>query len=89
MLTDTDIDALAEALEMEPRQLINQYTRLTPNRCQLALRDKGDGFCVFLEDGYCRVYEARPEQCRNFPFTGRVAEECPALDELKAATEKS
>lgn len=28
-----------------------------------------DHSCVFLEDGKCKVYEARPRACRIYPFT--------------------
>jgi len=31
------------------------------------LRAHGDA-CVFLRDGLCSVYEARPLQCRTWPF---------------------
>jgi Fe-S-cluster containining protein len=30
------------------------------------------------------VYEARPEQCRTFPYAWSVAEGCPELDKLLA-----
>lgn len=26
------------------------------------------GACVFLEDGRCRIYAARPNQCRTYPW---------------------
>ena len=28
--------------------------------------------CVFLFNNKCRIYEARPEQCRTFPFWKRI-----------------
>jgi len=27
-----------------------------------------NGNCIFLEDGVCRIYEARPYLCRTYPF---------------------
>ncbi|OPY27152.1 MAG: Flagellin N-methylase [Methanocella sp. PtaU1.Bin125] len=33
-----------------------------------ALRKKPDGDCIFLEDGRCGIYEARPFICRTYPF---------------------
>jgi hypothetical protein len=33
-----------------------------------ALRKKPGGDCVFLEDGRCTIYEARPWICRTYPF---------------------
>ncbi|WP_424357900.1 YkgJ family cysteine cluster protein [Methanocella sp. MCL-LM] len=32
------------------------------------LRRMPDGDCVFLKDGLCTVYEARPHICRTYPF---------------------
>lgn len=34
---------------------------------RLALVDRDQEYCVFWRDG-CTVYEARPDQCRTFPF---------------------
>jgi len=58
----------------------------------LALRDPpGSGACVFLqrETGRCAVYQARPAQCRTYPFwpelmarrtwTRDVAPFCPGV----------
>ena len=83
LLTEGDITRMAAALELSEGQFIDRHTRLAPNRSQLALIDHEDGSCSFLEGDRCRVYEARPEQCRNFPFTWSVPEGCPALDELR------
>ena len=34
------------------------------------LRDKGTGSCIFWDEAIrgCKIYEARPTQCRTFPF---------------------
>jgi len=63
---------------------IDRHTRLAPNRIQLALLDKADGSCAFLEDDRCSIYAVRPEQCRSFPFAWSVQEGCPVLDKLAA-----
>jgi Fe-S-cluster containining protein len=35
----------------------------------LQLKDKSDGSCFFQEeDGFCRIYPARPLICRTYPF---------------------
>jgi Fe-S-cluster containining protein len=35
----------------------------------LQLKDKSDGSCFFQEeDGFCRIYAARPLICRTYPF---------------------
>ncbi len=84
LLTDRDIAALAASLGVPELEFIDRHTRLAPNRSQLALLDQADGSCAFLEGSRCRVYSARPEQCRSFPFAWRVSEGCPELDELRA-----
>ena len=87
LLAGLDLARLAAALGLTEQAFIDRHTRLAPNRIQLALADGPDGSCVFLEGNRCSVYEARPEQCRNFPHTWRVAEGCPAL-ETEAAGQK-
>ena len=48
-----------------------------------ALRRKPDGDCIFLENGRCTIYEARPVICRTYPFyldDGKVGHgECDGL----------
>ena len=52
---------------------------LARNRAQLTLKETPDGACEFLAaDGRCRIYAARPRQCRDFPQGWRVAG-CPGL----------
>ena len=41
------------------------YLRLVNGRC--SLRECSNGDCVMYENG-CKVYSARPNQCRTFPF---------------------
>ena len=84
LLTDQDIAVLADRLGLSEQAFIDHHTRLAPNRIQLALLDKPDGSCALLDGDRCSVYEARPEQCRSFPFAWSVPEGCPALDELAA-----
>jgi uncharacterized protein len=83
LLTDTDISRLAGTLNLNEDRFIGQYTVLASNRRQLSLAEHEDGRCVFLANDACAVYDARPEQCRNFPHTWRVTAGCPALDALK------
>jgi len=82
LLTEADITRLAAAAELLEEQFIGRYTILAANRRQLSLADRPDGSCVLLEEGRCALYEARPAQCRDFPYGWRVAEGCPALEAL-------
>ena len=83
-LTGRDITAMAARLGLTEREFIARHTCLAPNRIQLALLDHTDGSCSFLDGSRCGIYEARPEQCRSFPFAWSVPEGCPALDKLQA-----
>lgn len=82
LLSDADISRLATHLGTTEQECIDRHTRLAPNRIQLALLDQADGSCAFLAGDRCSIYEARPEQCRSFPFAWSVPEGCPALDGL-------
>lgn len=84
LLTDRDIAAMAAALALSEQEFIDHHTRLAPNRIQLALTDHSDGSCSFLEGDRCSIYDARPEQCRSFPFAWSVPDGCPVLDKLTA-----
>ena len=84
LLEGFDVPRLAAHLGLSEQELIDGHTRLAPNRRQLALLDQADGSCAFLEGDRCSVYEARPEQCRTFPFAWSVQEGCPELDKLLA-----
>ncbi len=84
LLTSRDSASMAVWLGLSEQEFIDWHTRLAPNRIQLALIDESDGSCSFLEGNRCRIYEARPEQCRSFPFAWSVREGCPELDKLVA-----
>ena len=82
LLSEKDISSLATHLALPEEVFIEQYTQLASNRIQLALVDQADGSCIFLKGDRCEVYEARPWQCRSFPFVWRVSSGCPALARL-------
>jgi hypothetical protein len=82
LLEPADIARLAVAAELTEEAFIARYTVLAANRRQLSLADAPDGSCILLKNGRCVLYDARPAQCRDFPHGWRVAEGCPALDEL-------
>ncbi len=83
LLEDADIPRLAEFLKISQEDFVLQYTELAPNRRGLRLIDPPDMTCIFLKGDGCVAYEARPQQCRDFPWKWRVSEGCPGLDALK------
>jgi Fe-S-cluster containining protein len=58
---------MAALLRVTEHDFIQQFTRLAADRQGLALTDQPGGACVFLEGRHCRVNEAKPIQCREFP----------------------
>ena len=75
LITAGDIDRLARHFqvtsgEIRKRYMENKYT----------FKVRGDGSCIFQAVDRmvkrCTVHEARPAQCRNFPY-GRP---CPYLE---------
>jgi Fe-S-cluster containining protein len=66
-LTDAEIARLAAFRGLTEREFIQQFTRLRADRRGLALMDKPNGECVFLESQSCAVQPVKPQQCRDFP----------------------
>jgi hypothetical protein len=66
-LADGEIARLAMFKRMTEHDFIQKFTRLTADRRGLALTEKPNGECIFLEDNDCSVQPVKPQQCRNFP----------------------
>ena len=58
---------MARFLSVTEDEFIQRYTRLHTGRTSLALEDKANGECIFLDGNNCRVNPVKPQQCRNFP----------------------
>ena len=57
-----------------------QYTEINPDESnrwnyEFVLKQKEDGSCVFLCNGFCTIYEVRPEVCRAFEYQGKCCHE--------------
>src|SRR5580704_15077879 len=66
-LTDAEITRLAAFKGLSEFEFIQQFTRLTSDRCGLALTEKPNGECIFLDGQDCSVQSVKPQQCRDFP----------------------
>ncbi len=66
-MTDEEITRLAAFQGLSEFDFIQRFTRLTADRRGLALQDKPNGECVFLEGNECSVQSVKPQQCRDFP----------------------
>ncbi|HXG46377.1 MAG TPA: YkgJ family cysteine cluster protein [Methylomirabilota bacterium] len=89
-LSEEEIGRLAVFLGLTEYDFIQRFTRLSANRQQLALQDKPNGECVFLDGIDCRVQPVKPQQCRDFPnlwnFPG-FEKVCRAVPQLLNARE--
>ncbi len=66
-VSETETARIAAFLEMPESDFIQRFTRLRPNRDGLALIDKHNGECFFLEGRDCRLQPVKPAQCSGFP----------------------
>lgn len=99
-LTDKEVVAIAEFLDIPEAEMRDRYVRRVNER--LSLREKKPSRdCVFLEaDGLgerkCKIYLVRPLQCRTWPFwaqnLGRpenwaaAGQRCPGINRGKVVT---
>jgi Fe-S-cluster containining protein len=66
-LTDEEIARLATFKEISEHEFIQRFTRLCSDRHGLALQEKPNHECIFLEGDDCSVQPVKPQQCKDFP----------------------
>jgi hypothetical protein len=86
-----EIAALSEHMQMSVEAFTKQFVRQVEGHASLV--EYPDGDCIFLDPKTrgCSVYEARPIQCRTWPFWNSnlesprewrtAGEECPGCDQ--------
>jgi len=69
-LSQADLGRLAAAVSLSGPEFRRRYCRIVDLGLarRLSLREKPNLDCILWENGGCSVYEARPVQCRSFPF---------------------
>lgn len=82
-LEEDEIETIAANLGLDVHVFTERFTVLRDNRQGLILLERRDGACVFLEGApaACRIQDAKPRQCREFPSRWRytdLEEICPA-----------
>ena len=65
---ENELAKAAECLEIDERTCADTFFDLAEDRIRLKTKPTNDGRCIFVDENGCRVYEARPKQCRTFPF---------------------
>lgn len=80
-VNDAEIAALAACVEVDEAAFREQCTRVMSDGT-VSLREKPNYDCVFwARERGCLVYEARPAQCRTWPFWGTKAASRQRWDE--------
>jgi len=88
-VTKNEIFAIAELLELDVNEFASKYLFKKMYKYSIKEQKFGDSYeCVFYnrESNGCNIYNARPSQCKTFPFWDyykqRVDElklECPGI----------
>jgi len=80
-LGEKEAEEISGFLSLSAFDFVNEYCEIFA-RQRLVLKKNRDEKCVFLEGKDCRIYSARPAQCRDFPLkwdTPRSRDYCAAL----------
>ena len=72
-ITDEEIIAMANFLNITLEEFIKKYTRSIYGRRAL-LEDRKTFDCVFLKDNTCTLYTYRPTQCKTYPWWPEIVE---------------
>lgn len=67
-VTSKDIEKMAAFLKISKEAFIKKYCRTVQGRLSLTELKAPTYACIFLKDKKCAIYEARPFQCKAFPF---------------------
>ena len=68
-ITERDIERLAKELGATPEVFLRDFTQRDSDDHLILKRTEAG--CVFLEGNLCSVYDARPQDCMNFPHVVR------------------
>lgn len=88
-VTKNEIQNISKLLNLDEEEFVNKYLFKKMYKYSIKENKKDDSYeCVFYDasSNGCKIYEARPLQCRTFPFwdyyKNRVNElklECPGI----------
>jgi Fe-S-cluster containining protein len=66
-LSSTDLERLASHFSLSPEEFAANFTYRVDDKISL-IDQKDTSDCIFLKNNQCSVYDARPVQCRTFPW---------------------
>ncbi|MEJ2414377.1 MAG: YkgJ family cysteine cluster protein [Sulfurimonas sp.] len=88
-VTKDEIFAIADLLDMDVNDFAIKYLFKKGYKYSIRERKVGDSYeCVFFDrqNNGCQIYQARPKQCRTFPFwdyfktrVDELKDECPGI----------
>jgi Fe-S-cluster containining protein len=69
-LSHNDLEKVAHSFRLEYGEFIERYCRFVDmnEKLKLSFIEKDNYDCIFWEKNGCSIYEARPIQCRSYPF---------------------
>ena len=91
-LSYNDLDRLITYFNISEDEFIEKYCRIVDmgEHKRLSLIEKTNYDCIFWSNGGCEIYNARPLQCRSYPFWkpflkdkkswNAEAESCPGMN---------
>ena len=88
-VSEEEIAHIAKLLNLSKEECEAKYVRKESGRKTLCEKPpvKGVYDCVFLEGNRCTIYEARPSQCKTFPWWEENIENRKAWEETKKRCE--
>ena len=83
-VNDEEIEKLSNFLKISLADLKKKYLIQVGDRYSIRDLKHANYSCVFLKDNQCSVYEARPSQCKTYPFwPGIMKSEKNWIDEAR------
>ena len=91
-LSYNDLDRLLDFFSISKDIFVEKYCRIVDmgGHKRLSLIEKTNYDCIFWSNGVCEIYNARPLQCRSYPFWkpfladreswNAEAESCPGMN---------
>lgn len=69
-ITKEEISEAAKLLNLDEKTFKIRYIRTRDNRLALVEKrnEQGEYDCIFLKGKECQIYQARPKQCRTYPW---------------------
>jgi len=100
-LSENDINQATDYLSVDREDFLKKYCRIVDIGFfrRVSFIEKPNNDCIFWQDGMgCSIYEARPLQCRSYPFWPSIMESgeswqeesksCPGMNRGRTHSEK-